>query len=539
MKNLHTSHIKTSLFLLLNILTLSSLHAQQFNYHITEVIKPSEISSDSTLDLYKTQLQTSITKSDTPVIIESLIQLSTLERINLDYSSAVNHAGEALFIADDYGDSLLLSRAHEEVGVLNYLFKQDQQAFFHFSNAHMLYKGLRNQNKIDDAGLYRSYYNMLLYYQRISDDVNTKAYVDSCRNIAIKAKMNPLYKVFLWEKEANSLFKNNKFNETIAQLKQSANILEKFDSKSDSGIINKGFLIIIYSRIAESYINLDDLESAETYYEKSINQPDYYGEHTFFLSYVLARYATLLNKLGKNNEAYQKLLKAKLINDTYLNPRNDNTQSFLSLKDRYGEALRKKNDELNAKNLELATNKQSILRFRIFIIILLMVIFILVFLFITRWQHLKHKKENEINEQKQAQAKELLEHRNRELTSSMLQLIEKEEIIKTLKSNLEKSPANKALISTIEKQSGNLWEAFNSRFIELNEDFYTRLNEKVPGLSAADLKICALIKLNFSGKEMAYLLGISEGSINVARHRLRKKMNIERDTNLVQYINEV
>lgn len=136
----------------------------------------------------------------------------------------------------------------------------------------------------------------------------------------------------------------------------------------------------------------------------------------------------------------------------------------------------------------------------------------------------------------------LIENKNKELTSNMLQLIEKEEIIKKLSDILkEEIPGGKtkSLLKSIEQQSSNLWDDFNRRFMIQNTEFYERLKEKAPNLSSADLKICALIKLNFSGKEMAHLLGISEGSVHVARHRLRKKMELERDVNLTQYINMI
>ncbi|MCK0189955.1 hypothetical protein [Arenibacter sp. F20364] len=99
--------------------------------------------------------------------------------------------------------------------------------------------------------------------------------------------------------------------------------------------------------------------------------------------------------------------------------------------------------------------------------------------------------------------------------------------------------STRTLLKSIEKRSVNLWDDFNNRFLSQNEGFYQRLLEKVPDLSSADLKICALIKLNFSGKEMAYLLGISLGSVHVARHRLRKKMDIRREINLSTYINSI
>ena len=99
--------------------------------------------------------------------------------------------------------------------------------------------------------------------------------------------------------------------------------------------------------------------------------------------------------------------------------------------------------------------------------------------------------------------------------------------------------STKKILTAIAKRSGNLWEVFNARFVNLNENFYERLQAKVPDLSSTDLKICALIKLNFTGKEMSYLLGISLGSVHVARHRIRKKLNLERDVNLTCYINSI
>ena len=71
---------------------------------------------------------------------------------------------------------------------------------------------------------------------------------------------------------------------------------------------------------------------------------------------------------------------------------------------------------------------------------------------------------------------------------------------------------------------------------QINTSFYDSLNKKHDNLSRNELKLCALIKLNFSSKEMADILGVSPDSINKARYRLRKKLNLTRDENLVSYI---
>ena len=270
-------------------------------------------------------------------------------------------------------------------------------------------------------------------------------------------------------------------------------------------------------------------------FEKSTQIEDTNGEHTFYRSYVFTKYAELLFRLDDYKKAYDLLLQANTINEKYLNPRNDSNQGFLTIRNRYNEKINEKNKLLILKNQELANQTQKNLRLRIYFFAVIFLVVITGLLLRSRTKLIKHQK-------KERDTKQLLDHKNKELTVNTLQLIEREKLIKLLNDHIDKSDLNNAtrsLLKSIEKRSVSLWEDFNHRFLSQNEGFYERLKEKVPDLSSADLKICALIKLNFSGKEMAYLLGISLGSVHVARHRLRKKMNIDRDVNLSSYINSV
>ncbi|MEM6829932.1 MAG: tetratricopeptide repeat protein, partial [Bacteroidota bacterium] len=78
-----------------------------------------------------------------------------------------------------------------------------------------------------------------------------------------------------------------------------------------------------------------------------------------------------------------------------------------------------------------------------------------------------------------------------------------------------------------------------NRFTAVNKDFFERLKHQFPNLQPYDLKICALIKLNFSGKEMARLLGITPESANTSRYRLRKRLGLKKEENLVTFIDSV
>ena len=161
----------------------------------------------------------------------------------------------------------------------------------------------------------------------------------------------------------------------------------------------------------------------------------------------------------------------------------------------------------------------------------------------------KHKAEKELirrNKELEIQkAKELLELKNKELAASALQLVEKEELFKDLKkkireseSSIKKSDLNKILRS-VYIDNNRTWDEFKYRFIDVNKEFYDTIFEKFPKLSQGDQKICALLKLNMSSKDMSRLLGISVESVHTSRHRIRKKMNLSRDVNLEDYISSL
>jgi len=69
--------------------------------------------------------------------------------------------------------------------------------------------------------------------------------------------------------------------------------------------------------------------------------------------------------------------------------------------------------------------------------------------------------------------------------------------------------------------------------------FESRLLQRFPHLTANDLKICSLLRQNFSSKEIAEKLNITPGSVNTARYRLRRKLALPTDTNLIVYLNKL
>jgi len=143
-----------------------------------------------------------------------------------------------------------------------------------------------------------------------------------------------------------------------------------------------------------------------------------------------------------------------------------------------------------------------------------------------------------------------LDFRNKELSTHVIYLLRKNEFISsiinkllTVKRSME-GPENDSWIQDIlrEMQSNvdnTVWGEFEVRFQQVHQDFYEKLREKYPDLTPNEIKICAFLKLNMTTKDISAITFQTVKSIQVARNRLRKKMGISRDENLVSTIQQL
>lgn len=134
-----------------------------------------------------------------------------------------------------------------------------------------------------------------------------------------------------------------------------------------------------------------------------------------------------------------------------------------------------------------------------------------------------------------------IDNKNRELAISTMSLIKKNEFLNTIKSELNdkvESANLKSVIRIIDKNINNKddWNLFEEAFNNADKDFLKKVKTKHPALTSNDLRLCAYLRLNLSSKEIAPLLNISPRSVEVKRYRLRKKMELEHDVNLTDYI---
>ena len=141
-----------------------------------------------------------------------------------------------------------------------------------------------------------------------------------------------------------------------------------------------------------------------------------------------------------------------------------------------------------------------------------------------------------------------LDNRNRELVVKSMALAQDNERITDIIDELQQIRNDKtnidkhlgAMISTLRHNvTVESWEEFQLRFENVHPDFYEKLELRYPNLSSGERKLCALLYLNLSTKEISAITNREAASIDVSRSRLRKKLGLTRDSNLVRFLAEL
>jgi ligand-binding sensor domain-containing protein len=144
-----------------------------------------------------------------------------------------------------------------------------------------------------------------------------------------------------------------------------------------------------------------------------------------------------------------------------------------------------------------------------------------------------------------------LASKSRELANSAMNLVYKNELLQKISEEITHlkdssgKPLSEDQLRRIQKvidegmNDERDWNVFESSFNEAHENFFKKLKSDHPDLVPNDLKLCAYLRMNMSSKEMASLLNISLRGVEIRRYRLRKKLNLEHDKNLTEFLIEL
>ncbi|MBU2976152.1 tetratricopeptide repeat protein [Zobellia sp. B3R18] len=494
---------------------------------------------DSALVLLQDKHEEFLKRGDTVNAVKALLEMPFIYGQHVDYTKSYDTLWFALFLADKSKNDELKASVYNWLGRLYSFFKRKDQALEYLQTSLNINRKLVEKGRLQEADLVMNYYLLSATHRVLGQTEMAKVYLDSCfgHYAPVRGQLPMAYLNF---EKAFQLSESNKNEEALE-------ILEEVEPWF---IENRpSYLVLVYSDMGDVYANLSNFGQGKLYYKKALEVSSKYNSHVDFSSLVHEKLATLFEENGEFEKAFENQKKAKEIDAQFFDSRTAINQSLLEIKDEFRVEKEKQERLVQKERLEKLEQADEIYMLQRIILMGSLVFLIIIGIIFFKYQKSRHLAEKQlIRKNKQLEikkGKELLALKNKELAVTALQMVEKDEFLKEIAERLKEAegsvdkPEIKQVLKSISHNKNDNWEEFRLRFTAVNQDFYTKITTLYPKLSQADQKICALIKLNFSSKEMARLLGISVESVHTTRYRLRKKMKLNRSVNLEEYISSI
>lgn len=504
------------------------------------------------------------------------------------YYQAEKYYKDALYMYIDIDDSVGVVIALHNIGVVNFYRGEYDEVARYYRSSLKLAERLENERFINVNLL-----NLGLLFSAQKDYQKAKQYIRKAlinfRSSGEKAgEANAMVHL------ASAYFNDGQMDSSLAMNKEALRLYTEVGS--ENGISQA------LSHIADIMVEYQKYSEAKTYFEQAITlrrkNQDQYGMAISFTGLANAWYgmgnigiaklyydsaltlskqigtiwqtaevyqsiAHFHSKQGNYKEAYQALEEFTLLKDSLFN--REKMEVAKELAAQY--EMDKANEEIEQQKSKNKILKRSNTLFT-FLLMAIVVIFILViWQAISRYKRtrIKHQQEIELADKnrqlaetkqqimaseleksklEQEKIKDELDFKKRELTQIALHINQQNEFLESLKQNLmelKDNPEVKSLERNLDAQLNidKQREDFELNIDLINQDFYRTLSLKFPQLTENEKKLCAMLRLNLSSKEIASIQNISPKSVDMNRYRMRKKLNLDPEADLVKYLNQI
>ncbi|MCB2220801.1 MAG: tetratricopeptide repeat protein [Bacteroidetes bacterium] len=544
-------------------------------------------------------LHTTVLPSDKIEILNLLAD----EYAAKDLAQSENYANQALFLAqsinDDHGEAIaqfhlarveleknnsdrafqLLKMAKiglgsqpgsEWMGRIDHRLAVEYKRRLEFKNAlSLLYDALDIFTNLNDEQEIAEIYNTIggVYYDQANYDKAFEYYQNS---FSIYSELNNERGMAALYNNIGEIYRLSGKPEAAMNLYKKAQII-------NIHLNRRHHLAVNYNNIGNIYLALNNIDSASYYFELSLNIGESIDEPQLISSASISlgnlflqknQYAKALNYFNRGYEvasrqnniinlrdaalgmskiyeqkknfeqAYNFHIQYKTLSDSITNVQNQEKITRIEMQYIY---------EREQKIKEVRKQKTQ---FKNFLIAasLFIILIILVLIYGRQKIKIKHSHYAAQNLQlEKSRLEEEIDFKNRELTTKVMYMVHKNELINFITQKLVRAKnnfdvKNKSQIQEIivGLQSGidkDIWKEFESRFKEVHKNFYKRLMELHPNLTENEKKLCAFLRLNMTTKEIAAIMHQNPNSIEVARTRMRKKMNLNnKEINLNNYL---
>ena len=417
------------------------------------------------------------------------------------FDKALEYHTETLKLHQKIGDKQRISYSYNSIGLIYEHKGNYNLALSFFMKSLELKKEFNNKDRIAETMK-----NIGICYRKINELESAKTYLESSLEISNQIKDNHNKAHILNELSIVNLKLKN-FDKCYTLLKESRLIMKDLADTKEWMVENDRIM-------SDYFLAIGDFKKA-LYKYKEYDQ----GKSEIFSSYKSEKLA----EMRILYEAEQRKSEIKLLEQQ--------------------------------RNLEAQKRKSLLIGSILLVIIGVLII-------VSLWNNIKKKKAFYQNNQRlskerlrtQSLLQENLEHklefRMKELTNLALFISQRTTIYGDLTKSLKS--LNFSTINQIKKDINKLVkeytfklnmnediQKFHSNVETLQSDFLYRIKEKFPQLTNKDMQLAVQVKLKLSSKEIANINNISLNSVEISRHRLRKKLNLDKKQNLVSFLESI
>ncbi|WP_442590701.1 tetratricopeptide repeat protein [Pedobacter sp. AW31-3R] len=460
------------------------------------------------------------------------------------YAMALEYFIDAKNIFEKLQRNDLLADNYNKTGTLYYYNRDTLNARHSYEKAMQLYTGLNDQlgialtlGKMGHLLEKKQLYDSAFIYQRRALDAY-KAINDKKGSAHIYENMGSIYEDL------------GNYNEAMTYFQSALNIYEQSGQEIQS--------IEVVNNLGDIYRKTGNYKKAMEQTLKALKLARKHNE-LYQISSAYRDISKTYNLMGKNDSAFHYAETARGYLMEIYSRENNRQMAFLhALND-----AEKKNEQIRTLQNERRVNIIITVATVLIIILLIVAGFSLVSRHRILLKSTQQASEQQMKiletqqrlmeaglrnkEMEETQLKQEIELKSKELSTHVLHVIQKNQLLEGLKAQLEEMVKEdkrdqkkqlRQIINQINQDFNNdsYWSDFSTVFEQIHQSFFENLNQQFPKLTSTDLRLISLLKMNMDSNDMAAMLAISQDSLRIARYRLRKKLNLDQGENLVAFL---
>jgi tetratricopeptide (TPR) repeat protein len=471
-------------------------------------------------------------------LAELLMVLGNIYLSQSNYSEALMYYQKSQHISEENNFNTILPHIYNNTGIIYINLGEKEKALNHLMKA---YKGFKTLDLKENVA--HAVSNIASIHLNDSKDSLAINYYNEALKM-FKETGNLIGASYIYLDLGNNEFDKGNYTKALEYYNEGH---DQIVSQSTEYLGPKSrALVAILGNLGRVHYHLGNKQKAIEYLEESLAlaRQNHYINWIESSTYELSK---IYESEGEFDKALKYFKTYEQYGDSILNESSIKRITQLEMQFEFDKEMKER--ELEDARRETAQQRKEFI-YLLFISLGVFIAIIAILMYInqrSKTSRIELKRQNLKLEHEKLQQE--LEHRNKELATNVMYLLSKNEFItstaeKLAKAKMSFKQENQKIIQDIIRDllfnsSKDVWKEFEVRFQDVHSEFYNNLNKKFPDLTPNEKKICAFLRLNMSTKDICAITYQSVRSINMARFRLRKKMELDTDENLVAILSQI